>query len=65
MRSNIETFRGFAGKIKSPNIKILEANKEEAFYLKKNIFRIFLYLDYIYFWILVFFEKLTLKIKRN
>ena len=56
---------GFAGKIKSPNIKILEANKEEAFYLKKNIFRIFLYLDYIYFWILVFFEKLTLKIKRN
>lgn len=55
----------FAGKIKPPNIKILEANKEETFYLKKNIFRIFLYLDYIYFWTLIFFEKLNSKLKRN
>lgn len=56
---------GFAGKIKSPNINILEANKEEAFYLKKNIFRIFLYFDYIFFWALILFEKLALKLKRN
>ena len=56
---------GFAGKIKSPNIKILEANKEESFYLKRNIFRIFLYFDYIFFWILVLFEKLALKLKKN
>ena len=56
---------GFAGKIKSPNIKILEANKEEAFYLKKNIFRIFLYFDYIYFWTLIIFEKLSLKLNRD
>ena len=56
---------GFAGKIKSPNIKILEANKEEAFYLKRNIFRIFLYFDYIFFWTLVLFEKLALKLKKK
>lgn len=56
---------GFAGKIKSPNIKVLETNKEEFFYLKKNIFRIFLYLDYIFFWILVLLEKLTLKLKKK
>ena len=52
---------GFAGKTESPNRNILESNKEEIFYLKKNIFRIFLYFDYIFFWILVLFEKLTLK----
>lgn len=56
---------GFAGKIKSPNIKTLETNKEELFYLKKNIFRIFLYFDYIFFWMLVLFEKLTLKLKKK
>ena len=56
---------GFAGRIKSPNIKILEANKEETFYLKNNLFRIFLYFDYIFFWILVLFEKLALKLKKN
>lgn len=56
---------GFAGKIKSPNINILEANKEESFYLKKNIFRIFLYFDYIYFWTLIIFEKLSLKLKKK
>ena len=56
---------GFAGIIKSPNMKILESNKEEAFYLKNNLFRIFLYLDYIFFWILILLEKLTLKLKRN
>lgn len=52
---------GFAGKSQSPSVQILESNKEEFFYLKKNIFRIFLYFDYIIFWILVIFEKLTLK----
>ena len=52
---------GFAGKTESPNRNILESNKEEIFYLKKNIFRIFLYFDYIFFWILVLFEKLNLK----
>ena len=56
---------GFAGKIKSPNINILEANKEESFYLKKNIFRIFLYFDYIYFWTLIIFEKLSLKLNKK
>ena len=49
----------FCGKKKSPSMKIIEANKEESFYLKRNIFRIFLYFDYIKFWILVFFEKLS------
>ncbi|MBW5381090.1 UDP-N-acetyl-D-mannosamine transferase, partial [Brachyspira hampsonii] len=33
----------------------------ESFYAKKNVFRVFLYIDYIRFWILVFFEKLTTK----
>lgn len=47
----------FCGKKKSPSMKIIEANKEESFYLKRNIFRIFLYFDYIKFWILVFFER--------
>ena len=50
---------GFSGKIKSPSMKIIDANKEESFYLKRNIFRIFLYFDYIKFWILVFFEKVS------
>lgn len=49
----------FCGKKKSPSMKIIEANKEESFYLKRNIFRIFLYFDYIKFWILVFFEKVS------
>lgn len=53
----------FCGKKKSPNMKVIEANKEEFFYLKRNIFRIFLYFDYIKFWILVFFEKVS--VKRN
>ncbi|EKV57540.1 WecB/TagA/CpsF family glycosyltransferase [Brachyspira hampsonii] len=51
----------FAGKIKPPSMEILNKNKYESFYAKKNIFRIFLYIDYIRFWILVFFEKLTTK----
>lgn len=49
----------FCGKKKSPSLKIIEANKDESFYLKRNIFRIFLYCDYIKFWILVFFEKIS------
>ncbi len=53
----------FCGKKKSPSMKIIEANKEESFYLKRNIFRIFLYFDYIKFWILVFFEKVS--VNRN
>ena len=51
----------FAGKIKAPSMEILNKNKYESFYTKKNIFRIFLYIDYIRFWILVLFEKLTTK----
>ena len=47
----------FCGKKKSPSMKVIESNKDEAFYLKRNIFRIFLYCDYIKFWILVFFER--------
>ena len=49
----------FCGKKKSPSLKIIEANKDESFYLKRNVFRIFLYCDYIKFWILVFFEKIS------
>ncbi len=48
----------FAGKIKSPNLKTLEENKEELFYIKRNIFRVFLKLNYIKFWILILFQKL-------
>ena len=56
----------FSGKIKSPSMEILNTNKEERFYLKSNIFRIFLYFDYVRFWIFVFFEKLSVKfIKKN
>ncbi|ASJ22064.1 UDP-N-acetyl-D-mannosamine transferase [Brachyspira hampsonii] len=51
----------FAGKIKPPSMEILNKNKYESFYAKKNVFRVFLYIDYIRFWILVFFEKLTTK----
>ncbi|ACN84912.1 WecB/TagA/CpsF family glycosyltransferase [Brachyspira hyodysenteriae] len=51
----------FAGKIKAPSMEILNKNKYESFYTKKNIFRIFLYIDYLRFWILVLFEKLTTK----
>lgn len=51
----------FAGKIKAPSMEILNKNKHESFYTKKNIFRIFLYIDYLRFWILVLFEKLTTK----
>lgn len=49
---------GFAGKIKSPSLKILEQNKDELFYLKKNIFKIFSYIDYLYFWTLILFQKI-------
>ena len=55
----------FAGKIKPPSMEILNSNKEEKFYLKKNIFRIFLYINYIRFWTLVFFEKITTKKPQN
>ena len=51
----------FAGKIKPPSMEILNKDKNERFYLKKNIFRIFLYFNYMRFWILVFFEKITTK----
>ena len=53
----------FCGKKKSPSMKVIEANKDEFFYLKRNVFRIFLYFDYIKFWILVFFEKVS--VNRN
>lgn len=51
----------FAGKIKPPSMDILNKNKDEKFYLKKNIFRVFLYFNYMRFWILVLFEKMTSK----
>ncbi|WP_300752465.1 WecB/TagA/CpsF family glycosyltransferase [uncultured Brachyspira sp.] len=51
----------FAGKIKAPSMDILNKNKYESFYTKKNIFRIFLYIDYLIFWILILFEKITAK----
>lgn len=51
----------FAGKIKPPSMEILNKDKDESFFLKKNIFRIFLYFNYIRFWILVLFEKITAK----
>ncbi|MEI0564568.1 WecB/TagA/CpsF family glycosyltransferase [Brachyspira pulli] len=51
----------FAGKIKPPSMDILNKNKDEKFYLKKNIFRVFLYFNYMIFWILVLFEKMTSK----
>ena len=51
----------FAGKIKPPSMDILNKNKDEKFYLKKNIFRVFLYFNYMRFWILVLFEKITTK----
>ena len=51
----------FAGKIKSPNLKTLEENKEELFYIKRNIFRVFLKLNYLKFWTLILFQKLFLK----
>ena len=54
----------FAGKIKPPSMEVLNSNKEEKFYLKKNIFRVFLYINYIRFWILILFEKLTTKNKK-
>ncbi len=55
----------FAGKIKPPSMDVLNSNKEEKFYLKKNIFRIFLYINYIRFWTLVLFEKITTKKTKN
>ncbi len=51
----------FAGKIKPPSMEILNKNKDESFYTKKNILRVFLYFDYIRFWTLVLFEKMTTK----
>ena len=51
----------FAGKIKPPSMEVLAKNKDEKFYLKKNLFRAFLYFNYLRFWIFVFFEKMTTK----
>lgn len=55
----------FAGKSKSPDLSIIEKNQEGWFYLRKNIFRIFLVFDYIWFWVLVLFEKVFSKKDKN
>lgn len=51
----------FAGKIKIPELAIIEANREKWFYLRKNLFNVFRVFVYIWFWILVIIEKLSSK----
>lgn len=55
----------FAGKEKSPDLSVIEKNKEGWFYIRKNILRIFLIFDHIWFWFLVVLEKLFFKNKEN
>lgn len=51
----------FAGKIKIPELSIIEANREKWFYLRRNLFNAFRVFVYICFWILVITEKLSSK----
>ncbi len=51
----------FAGKIKIPELAIIEANREKWFYLRRNLFNVFRIFVYIWFWLLVIIEKLFSK----